>query len=254
MAITSTRRATLREVVADAPYGRAQLARRANLSRTTTLAMAGDQSRARIDTIRELALALGYDVSIELERASDPLAAAAARVILGDFDIDSRHPEHAEHADLEKWIARLHRYSDGEPASVVSEAARVSGAQYRSGAILLDGRVDADRLVSVGRASEAQWALSGSASLEALGGDPGAVVVFWTEDARRVGELLAETHRRVRVLSAADLIVAPAHPSVFEGSITVDDVSLVSPVQGMIDAMASGGVDRQLAETVVRSW
>lgn len=119
---------------------------------------------------------------------------------------------------------------------------------------MLAGRADADRLVSVGRASEARWALSGSAALEALGAEPGQTVVFWTENVKLVAELLADTHRRVRIHAAANLIVAPAHPSVFEGATKVEDVNLVSPVQGIIDAIANGGEDRRIAEDLAGSW
>ena len=119
---------------------------------------------------------------------------------------------------------------------------------------MFSGRNDADRLVSVGRASGARWVLSGSASLEALGADPGKTVVFWTEDTKHVAELLAGTHRQVKIHTAAEVIVAPAHPSVFAGSATIEDVNLVTPLQGIIDAVAAGGVDREIAEHLAASW
>lgn len=241
---------SLPEAVARMPYSKTDLARRAAVSRTTVLAVNDDPSRARVDTLRELALALGYDLSIVLERASDPLAAAAARVMLGDLTLEGQK----DGAELEAWIDRLNRYSAGESISIIPEAARLSSAQHRSGRHLLAGRVDADRLISAGRASEARWVLSGSASLDALGAETGRTVVLWSEHANRVAELLADTHRRVRVVTAADLVVAPAHATVFEGSTTIEDVNLVSPIQGIIDAFANGGVDREIAESIVRSW
>ncbi|MFD4422808.1 hypothetical protein ACFWN7_15080 [Agromyces sp. NPDC058484] len=203
-----------------------------------------------------MALALGFDISIELGRASEPLAAAAARVMLGETALR----DILEARELDAWIARLERYvdisSDEGPdiLDVIAEAAHVAGAQDREGAVMLSGRNDADRLVSAGRASGARWALSGSASLEALGGDPGKTVVFWTEDAKHVAELLAGTHRQVKIHTAADVIVAPAHPSVFAGSTTIEDVNLVTPMQGIIDAVAIGGIDREIAEQLVGSW
>ncbi len=244
-------RITLRDAVAGMPFSRSELARRAGVSRTTALTASEDTSRARVDTLRELALALGYDVAIELDRASDPLAAAAARVLLGDLDPDERAQDRR---DLDMWIERLRRYTGGERLDLITEAARVSGPRNRAGSILMQGRVDADRLVSVGRASGARWVLSGAATLDALGADEATTVVLWSEDAAGVAALLAATHRRVRVETAANLIIAPAHPTVFVGSTTVEDVELVSPLQGIIDAVATGGVDREIAEAIARSW
>lgn len=251
-------RITIRDAVERMPYGKSELARRANVSRTTALTVTGDQSRARVDTIRELALALGYDVSIELNRASDPLAAVAARVMLGETSLR----DDIETRELDAWIARMERYlrvgtgSGDDPVTldVITEAARVSGAHHREGAVMFSGRNDADRLVSAGRASDARWVLSGSAALEALGSDPGKTVVFWTEDTKHVAELLAGTHRQVKIHTAAEVIVAPAHPSVFAGSVTIEDVNLVTPLQGVIDAVAAGGIDREIAEHLAGSW
>ena len=224
-----------------------ELARRAGLSRTTTQAVSEDPSRTRISTLREIALALGYDLSIDLEPASDPLAAAAARQLLGDL---APAPEYAE------WVERLKRYSpEGHPLAIVEEAAKVSSPQDRRGSVMLSGRNDADRLVSAGLASGSTWALSGGAALEALGTDAATeTVVFWTDDVKQVAELLGATHRRVNVSSAADVIVAPAHPSVFDGAGAVEDVVLVSPVQAIIDSYGVGGSDRLVAQRIADGW
>lgn len=256
-------RITLRDVAARMPYSKSDLARRADVSRTTSLAVTADPSRARVDTLRELALALGYEISIELQPASDPLAAAAARALLGDTAVGDVVSPGA----LEDWIDRLRRYShtpadgdddgsSGEPLArrIMSEAARVAAAHHRPGRVMFSGRNDADRLVSVGRASEADWVLSGAAALEALGADSGKTTVFWTTDPDRTSKLFADTHRRVNIHTAADVIVAPGHPSVFAGAETIEDVNLVTPVQGMIDAIAAGGADRRNAENLLRKW
>jgi len=249
---------TIRDAVERMPYSKSELARRADVSRTTALTVTEDQSRARVDSLRELALALGYDVSIELNRASDPLAAAAARVMLGETSLR----DEVATPELDAWMGRLERYLRVDEGSadrpgildVVTEAARVSGPQHRKGAVMFSGRNDADRLVSAGRASGVRWVLSGSAALDALGADPGKTVVFWTDDTKRVAELLAGTHRQVKVHTAADVIVAPAHPSIFAGSAMIEDVNLVTPLQGIIDAVAIGGVDRDIAEDLLESW
>lgn len=256
----------LPNAIAHMRFTKSELARRAGVSRTTALSVSEDQSRARVDTLRELALALGYDLSIELERASDPLAAAAARILLGDLEVDSDRDFEVFTTELDVWLDRLIRYartdadrdtgagSAGSPLDVITEAARVSGAHHRAGRVMLNGRTDADRLVSAGRASQSRWVLSGSAALDALGAPAGGTVVMWTEDVKGVAELLGGTHRRINVHTAANLIVAPAHPSVFMGSTTVEDVNLVTPIQGIIDAVANGGADRDIALELARSW
>ncbi|GAA4376433.1 helix-turn-helix domain-containing protein [Agromyces bauzanensis] len=225
---------------------KAELARRAGISRTTALHLRDDISRARVSTLRELALALGYDIRIDLERASDPLASAAARSLLGDLD---------ESAEYREWVERLQRYCpSGEPLGIVDEAARVSAPQHRGGSVMLSGRNDADRLVSAGVASGARWALSGAAALEALGSNGGGTVLMWSEDVTRAAQLLGGTHRRVKAEAAADVVIAPAHPSVFEGSTQVDDVVLVSPVQAIIDSFGLGGEVGATARRVAEAW
>lgn len=77
---------------------------------------------------------------------------------------------------------------------------------------------------------------------------------MWTEDVKQVARLLAETHRRVNIVTAAHVIVAPAHPTVFEGSGALDDVVLVSPVQAVIDSFGIGGQTRVQALRVAGQW
>ncbi|QTX05676.1 helix-turn-helix domain-containing protein [Agromyces archimandritae] len=242
---------TLRDAIAEMPFSKSELAQRADVSRTTVLAAEGDESRMRVSTIRELALALGYDVRIDLDRASDPLAAAGARAMLGDLEPGS---DFGHEDELDGWIDRLRRYSGGEPIGILREAARLSAAEHRTGSAMFAGPVDVDRLVSAGRASEARWALSGAAALDAMGADGGTVTVLWAEDAKRLTELLAADLRRFRVRSAAGLIVAPADPTVFVGASTLEDVNLVSPVQAIIDSIANGGADQRIAESLAESW
>lgn len=242
--ILFTQMDSLGNVISRAPSTSA-LARRAGISRTTVLQLQNDRSRARVSTIRELVLALGYDVTIDVQPASDPLAAAAARFLLGDL---------AASAEFDDWVTRLKRYRpDNDPLGIVDEAASVSAPQHRDGSVMFAGRSDPDRLVSVGIATGSRWALSGGAALEALGSD-GGTVVMWTEDVKQVAQLLAETHRRVNIVNAAQVIAAPAHWTVFDGSGALADVVLVSPVQAVIDSFGIGGQTRAQAVRVAGQW
>ncbi|GGF24432.1 hypothetical protein [Subtercola lobariae] len=228
----------------------ADLARRANVSRNTEWTLRKDPSRANLATLRELALACGQDLVIQTTPASDPLAAAAARSILGDLD--------ESEDDLAPWVDRLIRYAQGsDPLTIAMEAGRVSTPHARRGALLFDGRNDAERLTSAGVASESEWALSGSAALESLSLepiDPDLPAIIWTSDPERIGHLLGETHRAVRVTSAAKVIVAPLHPTVLVGVTMVDGTPLVTPVQAVIDSFGTGGPLADAALSITKGW
>ncbi|WP_439690443.1 helix-turn-helix domain-containing protein [Curtobacterium sp. SP.BCp] len=228
------------EVFRDAgPYGVAELAARAGISRPTLYRLfSGAVPRA--DDLQELALAAGWELQIDLAALSDPLAAVAGRALLGDDTV----AEWAEAA--EAWRERITRFAGARQgrqreAAIVDEAGRASAPGKRPGAVRLRGehwRVD--RLVSAGRASEQRWALSGWAALDALGIDAQAPTIMWVEDARKVGQLLGDSFRPAH-RDDADLIVAYAHLSVFAGATAVQDVELVSPLQAFIDAAGLGG-------------
>lgn len=72
--------------LAKPPITRSELAQRAGISRNTEWSIRRDQNRARLDTLREVALACGYDVEVTLRRAYDAAAVAAARNMVGDLD------------------------------------------------------------------------------------------------------------------------------------------------------------------------
>lgn len=227
----------------------AERVRRSGISRDTEWSLRRDPSRANLSTLRELALASGNDLVVEAVPASDPLASAAARVILGDLTTTS--PE------LDQWVTRLRRWvPSADPLRLVEEASRVSAPQHRSGAVLLNGRNDPDRLASAAIAAQARWVLSGATCLEALGEatEPECLpVVMWVSDSERASRFLGDTHRRVHSVAAADVIVAPLHESMLEGSVDLDDVPLVSPVQAIIDSIGVGGQLGQTALEIARS-
>ncbi|MCX7522026.1 hypothetical protein OSC27_07010 [Microbacterium sp. STN6] len=232
----------------------AELARRAGVSRNTEWSLRRDPSRAKLGTLRELALACGLDITLDTTAASDPYAAAAARVLVGDLSPDDVDDER----QLAEWTDRLRRWvPDAPPLQLAETAASVSAPQNRAEAILLIGRHDADRLASAALSSEEAWALSGAAALDALDVEPIAATVptvLWTAKPDVVTGMLLATHRRTTVASAANVIVAPLHQSVLEGSTSVEGIPLVSPVQAVIDSLGIGGEAGAAAHNIAERW
>ncbi|MDY0946253.1 helix-turn-helix transcriptional regulator [Frigoribacterium sp. CFBP9039] len=234
---TRARQATL--------LGATELAARTGLSRPTLYRVLGGRP-PRIDDLRELALACGFDIDAALIPVSDPLAAVAARAALGDPDV-------AEWSDsATAWRERLQRYvAAGSEADVqvalIDEAGRASAPAQREGSIHLRGDARyVDRLVSAGSASGDDWALSGWAALDAMEIDADAPTILWTPEPRRVAQLLADSFRP-GLAGLSDLILTPAHPSVFAGALEIDSVRLVAPIQAHIDAVGLGEAPRSAA-------
>lgn len=246
--------ASLTALLSEATIAPAQLARRAGVSRNTEWSLRRDPSRAKLATLRELALACGLDIKIDTVAASDPYAAAAVRVMVGDLSADSVD----DPKQLSEWIARLRRWSpEATPLQLAEAAANVSAPQNRSGAIFLIGRHDADRLASAALASGEPWALSGAAALDALDVKPipkTSPTVLWTKKPDAVTGMLLSTHRRTSVASAASVIVAPLHVTVLEGGASVGRIELVSPVQAVIDSLGIGGELADAARSIAEEW
>lgn len=229
----------LEELRGAGSYRVAELAARAGLSRPTLYRLlAGAVPRA--DDLQELALAAGQQLDFDLRDVSDPLAAVAGRSLLGDETVLPWSDE------ADAWRERLGRFTaDGRPegrdVAIIDEAGRASAPRRRPGAVSLQGaHRSVDRLVSAGRASRRRWALSGWAALDALAIDVEAPTVMWVEDTRTVAQLLGDSFRSAD-RGEADLLVIEAHPSVFAGAATVEDVHLVTPLQAYIDAIGLGG-------------
>jgi transcriptional regulator with XRE-family HTH domain len=235
--VTATREA--------APFGMSAIASRSGVSRPTLYRLLAGAS-PRVDDIRELALAAGFDIDASLVPLSDPLAAVGARTFLQD-----RSVEEWSEVSME-WRDRLERFTRGisgidRDAAIIDEAGRASSPTHRSGAVHLRGdhrRVD--RLVSAGRATHGRWALSGWAALDALGVEVDAPTILWVEDARKAAQLLGDSFRPGRV-ERCDLMVVPAHPAVFAGGGAIEDVELVAPLQAYIDAAGLAGDARDQA-------
>ncbi len=250
----------LLEVLDTAGGSRSELARRSGLSRNTEWLTRQDPGRANVKTIRELALACGYDLRIDLVPAYEPLAVIAARVLLGDLPA-KLEAQPVNESDITAWQERLQRYAAPEDyLGIVGEAARLAAPQHSPEALFFAGRSDVRRLTSAAIASEAPWRLSGEAALDAMGafGDGGPPeklpVVVWSGAPATFGRFLAETHREVRVPGAADVVVAPLEWHHEVGGVDLDRTPLVSPVQAVIDSVGLGGGLAAAARRLMESW
>lgn len=244
----------IRDISSRSSLSRTAVARRSGVHRSTLYRALDGSSDIRLETLEEIALAYGLQAQLSYVPLSDPVAADAARVLLEGDHGDTITP------DLDAWMQRLQRYA-GEQASPVDlalEAARASTLLERRGALGMRGDFTVDRLASAGYATGEVWALSGSAALEALdGGDPDdtPVNILWTSQPQKAMQLLADSGRPApRGLGSADLIIAEPSDIMFRGLNTIEGISLVSPVQAIIDNLGLHDQQRDRAISIARAW
>jgi hypothetical protein len=202
----------------------------------------------RVGTLRDLAIAAGFDIDVNLVPLSDPDAARAARTML-----DSQYTVEPT-KNITAWIARLQRLAGEDPADIVRTAGECSSLLKRKGAIFLSGHVDEVKLVGAATFTQAPWLLSGRTVLERVADTPnlsGPNIVY-----------SGDTHRLVRVLDnmtqvkpgKADLIITE-----YVGDLDIDAwedgrTRMVAPIQALIDGFGLGGSLAEAAETTARSW
>ena len=262
------------KLLATPPLKRSELASRAGISRNTEWTIRHDQSRAHLGTLRELALACGYDIEVQLSPGFDPMASAAARVLLGDLAEENVQ-------GMAEWRDRILRYTDFqgdstqlEKIAIAQEAAIFSGAQNAPKAVMLAGRSDVLRLTSAAMAanlalketpalaieqgSNHEWMLSGWAGLRSEDSSEEASkslpTVVWTTHPQLFALQLQSSHRRVETMRAADVVVAPVSSHQRIGTREVEAALLVSGVQAIIDCMGLGGPIAELALAKAREW
>lgn len=244
--------------LAEAPPGvsNVEFARRSGVGRATIHRLATGTSEPTIATLRELAIAHGYDLDLRLVPLSDPNAAAALRHLV-DPAFEKLIPADVDAAtarEVGEWISRLERYDDIDRAAVA--AARASALLEREAAVYLRGEHSAARLASAGDASGKAWAISGASGLEFVTGSVvNGVGVLWVDgDAESAARTLYDTHRRVENSAGANVVVARAHPSVFIDVHQDGPIRFVAPTQLMLDSIGLGGLTEVTALDVQRGW
>ena len=230
-----------------------EVTRRTGISRATLHRIATGAVVPSLQTLNELAIVQGKEVEIGLKPLSDPHAASAARVI-----IDGESGAWSANEATRRWVERLDRLArgdDGGYLSILHAAGRASSLLHRVGAVYMRGDDGALRLASAGDASGGKWAVSGKAALEVTPDYPvTGPSVMWVDDVERAATLLSETHKRVTSPSNAQVIIAGANPSIYDGAYAVGAVRYVAPIQMLLDCVGLGGRQEEITMSIAQEW
>ncbi|MBP1325045.1 transcriptional regulator with XRE-family HTH domain [Leucobacter exalbidus] len=246
---------TMIEQVGRTPTSTARLT---GLSRMTIQRVREGTSVPTIATLRELALAAGYDIAVTLVAPGDPAAAVAARVMYDSMLATSV----AESDDVAQWVARLKRHQLTAPDEVLALAGKYAAPQHHPQARFFAPRsgFSHDRLTSAvnsaGVTSQGAFALSGIAAADYYLFTSGSVgpVVLWSEHAEAACDALSATFREAPDYQPGGILVAPAPPEYFVDSLTdeKEHLTVVSPIQAALDLHGLGYTN--LALNVTEGW
>lgn len=219
-------------------------------------------------TLRELALAAGFDIDIALVPASDPAAAVAARVIADpatpslDELLEGKMADEGDAEAIADWVARLERLADGDHQRLLQLAGRYSTPQHRKGARFFAPKpgMTQDRMVEMVNSALGRrlGAMSGVAAARAYAGhapDPGPVVAWTTDtDTDCVAERLSVTLREHGEYQPAGVLLAPTMRGYFADLMKppVWEHRIVSPIQAAIDLYGLGY--DELADEITDGW
>lgn len=226
------------------------ISRRAGVSMSTLHRVQHNQVDPSVGTLREIAAACGQHLALATRPLADPVAAAAARLLLED-GYEPSFP------DLEVWVQRLTRQAGDDPVQIVETAGRASAPLHRQTSTLYSSPIDVGRVASAGAASGGSWALSGMAGLTL----PGlwerlpTPTILWCEDVRRVEQLLADADlTRTTRPERTTLALVEADPALFTHSFEHERVRYAAPIQIVLDSFSIGGVISDLARREAQSW
>ncbi|TFC47181.1 helix-turn-helix domain-containing protein [Cryobacterium sp. TmT2-59] len=244
-------RQLLDDIRASVGLDRRALALRSGVSKSTIYRIEGAQVDPSVGTLRELALAAGFDLDISLAPLSDVNAARAAREILAGPATGEKDKAVAD------WEARLHRWvPNGDPVEIARTAGVSSSLLKRAGATYLCGSVDELKIAAAASAGETSWILSGVSGIRRLNPDTDGPAagpsVVYTADPHRLVRRLA--HMALCRPEEADLIVVPYTADLDVDAFLDDGIRVVAPIQTLVDAFGIGGALADKAETIARSW
>jgi len=221
----------------------AQVASRAGMARSTVHRIAHEETDPKISTLREIAIACGYDLAVSLVPLSDPDAATAARLLLEDGYAP------ASNRAVRQWVDRLQRVAGDDPLAIACEAAHASTLLHRAGARYFTGTVHLPRLVSEADHVSTRWALSGAPMLDGRG-----PAIVWTDNADALARLAAEHLVPVQDATQATVLIAPSHPDLYFDSFVEQSVRYVAPVQMILDSLGIPGPLAEDALAEAKRW
>ncbi|NMR19805.1 helix-turn-helix transcriptional regulator [Cellulomonas fimi] len=231
------------EWVAASGLTRSQVAERAGLARSTVLRIEAGETAPSLRTLRELAIACGLDIDLHTRPVSDPAAAEAAR-----FMLEAGYGPH-DQAGADSWVDRLTRQAGQDPVEVTRAAGQAASLTHRPGAFHLTGPVPLLRVASAGEGAGGAWAISGAPPLGVEG-----TIVLWSERPDVAARLLGEALRKATSPTVATVIVAGAHPAVFQDSWRDGPLRYVAPIQMLLDAFGLEPALQSAAFDEARRW
>lgn len=244
----------LRELITTSGMSPHHVAIRAGVSPSTVSRALRGQVEPGLTTLREIALACGFELNVVPRRVSDRFAAMAARSILEDgYVVPVEHE-----AQVTEWVARFDRALDiTKPIDLVEAAGRASAPLLRAGAIKYKGDVPLSRVASSGHASNGSWAISGIPGLM-LGSRTTIappVTLLWCTNVKIASQLIADKRLiRTENNALASVVLVEAESEMFKDSFEHDGITFAAPIQIILDCFGIGGSAAELARQEVLTW
>jgi transcriptional regulator with XRE-family HTH domain len=244
----------LRELISTSGMSPHHVSIRAGVSPSTVSRALHGQVEPGLTTLREIALACGFELDIGPHCMSDRFAAMAARSMLEDgYVVPIEHE-----VQVSEWIIRFGRALDiTKSIDLVEAAGRASAPLLRAGAIKYKGDVPLSRVASSGHASNGPWAISGlpGLTLDSRNTLAPPVTLLWCTNVKIASQLIADkrlTRTENNVLTS--VVLVEAESEMFTDSFEHDGITFAAPIQIMLDCFGIGGSAAELARQEVLSW
>ncbi|MGC0250586.1 helix-turn-helix domain-containing protein [Pseudactinotalea sp. Z1748] len=226
-----------------------QVARRSGVSASTIHRVLASEVSPSIATLVEILAACGQSIPAVTEPLSDPLAPAAARAMLDDYNPGE--------LPISTWQDRLQRWANGEPLEIARQAGEAAGVRLRPGAFYTRKAPTLGHIASTGHTYGEAWAVSGAAGLilPDLTDDCPEPTVVWYQDPSAFTRLLTGRQwYQGPAPAGAALIVVPAEPELHQGSFVHNHVSYAAPMQIVMDSISLGGEVADIALKEASTW
>ncbi|AKK03731.1 helix-turn-helix domain-containing protein [Corynebacterium epidermidicanis] len=223
----------INELIQIASEHPSRTARDAGIARSTLNRIAAGKTQPSTDSLREIALTLGFDVEMSVRVAADPGAAQAVRCLL-----DS----HVSEAD-EVWLARFERWGL-EGRNLLERAGQLSNPSNQKGARFFGWAPSLNIPLVVAAAAagaSSGWALSGVAAENFwLGAHNPGPTLLWTTESDRTCDLLERTLPQAESLEPAGVAVVQATGTELVDRAADGQLFYAAPIQTALDLYGLG--------------